>query len=245
MGWMHDTLAYLHRAPAKRRLHHQEITFGLTYAFTENFVLPLSHDEVVHAKGSLLRKIAGDARQKLATLRAYYAFMWAYPGKKLLFMGQEFAQDREWDFKSEIDWPLLDDPAHAGVQAVVRDCNRLYRSERALHASDCEPGGFAWLVVDDAQHSTFAWLRRDDEGARPLVAVVNFASAARRGYRLGLPQPGRWREILNTDATVYGGSGRGNAGTVVAEERPGNGQRWSAVLTLPPLAAIWLTPEGD
>ena len=244
MGWMHDTLAYLHRAPAKRRLHHGEITFGLTYAFTENFVLPLSHDEVVHAKGSLLRKVAGDARQKLATLRAYYAFMWAYPGKKLLFMGQEFAQDREWDFKSEIDWPLLDDPAHAGVQAVVRDCNRIYRSERALHASDCEPEGFAWLVVDDAQHSTFAWLRRG-EGARPVVAVVNFASAARRGYRLGLPQPGRWREILNTDATVYGGSGKGNAGTVVAEERPGNGQRWSAVLTLPPLAAIWLTPEGD
>ena len=245
MGWMHDTLAYLRRAPAQRRAHHREITFGLTYAFAENFVLPLSHDEVVHGKGSLLRKIPGDASQKIATVRACYAFMWAYPGKKLLFMGQEFAQDREWDVKGEIDWALLEDPAHAGVRAVVRDCNRLYRTERALHESDCEPESFAWLVVDDAQHATFAWLRQGGEGVRPVAAIVNFAATSRSGYRLPLPRPGRWREILNTDATVYGGTGAGNAGTVVAEDRPGNGQRWSAVLTLPPLAAIWLTTDDD
>jgi len=244
MGWMHDTLAYLRHAPADRRFHHGEITFGLTYAFAENFVLSLSHDEVVHGKGSLLRKIPGDPGQKLATLRAYYAFMWAYPGKKLLFMGQEFAQDREWDFKTEIDWPLLVDPAHRGVQAVVRDCNRLYRGERALHECDCEPAGFAWLVVDDAQHSTFAWLRQGGADAQPVVAVVNFGGTARRGYRLGLPRPGRWREILNTDAAVYGGAGRGNAGIVIARDTPSNGQRWSAALTLPPLTAIWLAPEG-
>jgi 1,4-alpha-glucan branching enzyme len=242
---MHDTLAYLRRAPAQRHAHHGDITFGLSYAFAENFVLPLSHDEVVHGKGSLLRKMAGDASEKIATVRACYAFMWAYPGKKPLFMGQEFAQDREWEATGEIDWALLEKPAHAGAQALVRDCNRIYRSERALHESDCEPEGFAWLVVDDAAHSTFAWLRRGGEGARPVVAVVNFASAGRPGYRLGLPRPGRWREILNTDATVYGGSGRGSAGTFVAEERSSNGHRWSAVLTLPPHAAIWLTPDDD
>ncbi len=157
-------------------------------------------------------------------------------------MGQEFAQEREWDWKGQLDWPLLDDPAHRGVQAALRDCNRLYRSERALHELDCEPGGFAWLVVDDAQHSTFAFLRMGGEGARPVVAIVNFTPTVRRGYRIGLPRPGRWREILNTDAAVYGGSGKGNAGTVVAQDTPASGQRWSALVTLPPLAPSGLRP---
>ena len=243
MGWMHDTLAYLRYAPVYRRWHHNQITFGMTYAFAENFVLALSHDEVVHGKGSLFGKMPGDRWQKLATLRALYGLMWAHPGKKLLFMGQEFAQEREWDFRAELDWSLLGDPAHRGVQGLVRDCNRLYRSERALHELDCDSAGFEWLVVDDAEHSVFAWVRKGGESARPVAMVANFTPEIRRSYRVGLPRGGRWREILNTDAAVYGGSGVGNQGVTVAKATPAGGQSWSAALTVPPLAVLWLTPE--
>jgi 1,4-alpha-glucan branching enzyme len=243
MGWMHDTLGYLKHAPVHRRWHHNQITFGITYAFAENFVLPLSHDEVVHGKGSLFGKMPGNATQRLATLRAYYAFMWASPGKKLLFMGQEFAQEREWNFNGALDWQLLAQPSHHGVQSLVRDCNRGYRAERALHESDCEAAGFRWLVVDDSERSVFAWIREGGEGARPVVAIANFTMQARRSYRLGLPRGGRWREILNTDAKDYGGEGQGNAGVVVAHDTPAHGQSWSASLALPPLAVLWLTPE--
>ena len=244
MGWMHDTLAYLQQAPVHRRWHHNLITFGLTYAFAENFVLPLSHDEVVHGKGSLYGKVPGNPWEKCATLRACFAFMWAQPGKKLLFMGQEFAQEREWGVERELDWRLIESPLHRGVQAVVRDCNRLYRSERALHELDCEAAGFRWLVVDDAERSLFAWVREGGAGSSPVVAVANFTPVVRSAIRLGLPRPGRWREILNTDAAVYGGSGCGNKGAVLADEIGSHGQRWSAELTLPPLATLWLTPDG-
>ena len=245
MGWMHDLLAYLNFAPVHRRWHHQQVTFGLTYAFAENFVLPLSHDEVVHGKGSLYGKMPGDVWQKCATLRAFYGLMWGQPGKKLLFMGQEFAQEREWDFRSELDWKLLDDPLHRGVQTLVRDCNRIYRGERSLYELDCEPAGFRWLVVDDAERSVFAWVREAGPDWRPVVVVANFTPEIRRDYRLGLPRGGRWREILNTDATVYGGAGVGNAGVVVAKSAPAYGQAWSALLTLPPLSVLWLTPDTE
>ncbi len=242
MGWMHDMLAYLRYAPVHRRWHHQQVTFGLTYAFAENFVLPFSHDEVVHGKGSLYGKMPGDPWQKLANLRALFAIQWAHPGKKLLFMGQELAQEREWDFRGEVDWALLADPARRGVQALVRDCNRLYRSERALHDRDCEPSGFRWLVVDDAERSVFAWLREAPD-AKPVVVVANMTPEARRQYRLPLPQGGRWREILNTDASAYGGSGLGNAGAVNARATPSRGQPFSASLTLPPLSVLWLIAD--
>jgi 1,4-alpha-glucan branching enzyme len=244
MGWMHDTLQYLHQIPVHRRWHHDRITFGLLYAFAENFVLPLSHDEVVHGKGSLLAKIPGDAWQQFATLRAAYAFMWAYPGKKLLFMGQEFAQGREWDVETGLDWPLLDVGWHQGVQALLRDCNRAYCAQRALHERDCEADGFRWIEVDDRQHSVFAWLRCGGENAQPVVAVANFTPVPRDGYRLGLPLPGRWREILNTDAVAYGGSGRGNAGSVVAEASGSHGFPCSAVIAVPPLGTLWFVHDG-
>ena len=243
MGWMHDTLAYVRQDPVHRRWHHDRMTFGLLYAFAENFLLPLSHDEVVHGKGSLLARMPGDAWQKFASLRAYLAFMWAHPGKKLLFMGQEFAQGREWNFDAELDWPQLDIAAHRGVQTLLRDCNAAYRAERALYERDCEPEGFRWIVVDDAGNSVFAWLRLAGEGAPPVAALANFTPVPREGYRVGLPLPGRWREILNTDALPYGGSGKGNAGAVVAQPAPSHGCAFSATLTLPPLATLWLVHE--
>ena len=236
MGFMHDTLAYMAREPVHRQHHHDEITFGLLYAFSENFVLPLSHDEVVHGKGSLLEKMSGDDWQKFANLRAYYAFMWGYPGKKLLFMGQEFAQRREWSEERSLDWDLLDRPAHEGVRLLLRDLNRLYRAEPALHARDCEGDGFRWLIADDKRNSVFAWLRLAPDAA-PVAVVSNFTPVARRGYRVPLPHAGLWREILNTDATAYGGSGAGNAGRVVAVEADDG---IHAELTLPPLATIML-----
>ncbi|MBX3529232.1 MAG: 1,4-alpha-glucan branching protein GlgB [Rhizobiaceae bacterium] len=232
MGFMHDTLAYLAREPVHRKHHHDEITFGLMYAFAENFVLPLSHDEVVHGKGSLLNKMAGDDWQKFATLRAYYAFMWAYPGKKLLFMGQEFAQRREWSEARALDWELLKAPAHEGVRSLLRDLNRAYRDKPALHARDCEGEGFRWLVVDDRANSVFAWVRQAP-GAEPMVAVSNFTPVPRAGYRLPMPADGEWREIVNTDAAAYGGSGKGNSGAVRA-------QGGFAQVTLPPLSTILL-----
>jgi 1,4-alpha-glucan branching enzyme len=244
MGWMNDTLLYVKEDPVHRRWHHDRMTFGLVYAFTENFVLPLSHDEVVHGKGSLLSRFPGDAWRKFAGLRAYYAFMWAYPGKKLLFMGQEFAQGREWDFSASLDWDLLGIHWHAGVQALVGDLNRLYRGERALHERDCEGDGFRWVVVDDRDNSVFAWIRTGGEGARPVLAACNFTPVPREGYRLGLPLAGRWREILNTDAAAYGGANAGNAGGVNAEAAPSHGFPCSAAVTLPALATLWLAYEG-
>jgi 1,4-alpha-glucan branching enzyme len=244
MGWMHDTLAYVKKAPVHRRWHHDLITFGITYAFAENFVLPLSHDEVVHGKGSLLGKMPGDAWQQFATLRAYYGLMWAYPGRKLLFMGQEFAQGREWNFAESLDWNLLDLDQHRGVQAVVRDCNAAYRAHAALHARDSDGGGFRWIVVDDQQHSVFAWLRFGPDGAPRVAVIASFTEAAHVGYRIGLPAAGRWREILNTDAQAYGGSNHGNAGSVTADATPSHGFACSAVLTVPPLATVWLLEEG-
>jgi len=236
MGFMHDTLAYLAREPVHRRFHHDELTFGLMYAFSENFVLPLSHDEVVHGKGSLIAKMSGDDWQKFATLRAYYAFMWGYPGKKLLFMGQEFAQRREWSEARSLDWSLLDYHPHRGMRQVVRDLNLLYRSRPALHARDCEPEGFSWLIVDDKQNSVFAWLR-SAPGANPVAVVSNFTPVPREDYRVKLPRAGRWREIMNTDAADYGGSGRGNGGFVEAR---GEGGGIAATMLLPPLATIML-----
>jgi len=242
MGFMHDTLEYLSREPIFRKHHHDQITFGLLYAFTENFVLPLSHDEVVHGKGTLISKMAGDDWQKFATLRAYYAFMWAYPGKKLLFMGQEFAQRREWSEARELDWFHLDHAPHRGVRNVVRDLNRLYRSRPALHARDCEPEGFEWMVVNDRENSVFAWARFAP-GHAPIVAVCNFTPVIRENYRVPLPAPGEWREILNTDSVLYGGSGKGNAGQVLAAEREGGGG--VASMLLPPLATVFLEHIGD
>ena len=244
MGWMNDTLAYVREDPVHRRWHHDRMTFGLIYAFTENFVLPLSHDEVVHGKGSLLARMPGDAWQKFAGLRAYYAFMWAHPGKKLLFMGQEFAQGREWSHDGELDWGQAGVDWHRGVQALVRDLNRLHRRERALHERDCEPEGFAWIEVSDRASSVFAWSRHGGEGASPVVAVANFTPVPREGYRLGLPRAGRWREILNTDAAAYGGSNAGNAGGVEASGPPSHGLPQSAGLRLPPLATLWLVHDG-
>jgi 1,4-alpha-glucan branching enzyme len=236
MGFMHDTLKYMGRDPVHRKFHHDDITFGLVYAFAENFVLPLSHDEVVHGKGSLLEKMSGDDWQKFASLRAYYGFMWGYPGKKLLFMGQEFAQRREWSEERALDWDLTAAPAHAGVQAFVRDLNRLYASKPALHARDCEGEGFEWLVVDDAQNSVFAWLRKCP-GQPPIAVIANMTPTLHRDYWLRLPHDGKWREVLNSDAQIYGGSGQGNLGSV--EARHGG-----AHATLPPLATIMLEYAG-
>jgi len=244
MGWMHDTLAYLKESPVHRRWHHNAVTFGLTYAFAENFVLPLSHDEVVHGKFSLLGRIPGDSWQQFATLRAYYGFQWAYPGKKLLFMGQEFAQRREWNFEAGLDWDLMDAPAHRGVQAVVRDCNEAYRRYPALHDQDCVAEGFRWIVVDDASHSIFAWVRTAGNEAPRVAVVVNFTEALHANYVIGLPLPGRWREILKTDSAQYGGSNQGNAGSIVARANPSHGFPCSASIVVPPLATLWLVHEG-
>ncbi|PWK68107.1 1,4-alpha-glucan branching protein GlgB [Aminobacter sp. AP02] len=242
MGFMHDTLEYLSKEPIHRKHHHGEITFGLIYAFSENFVLPLSHDEVVHGKGTLLSKMAGDDWQKFATLRAYYAFMWGYPGKKLLFMGQEFAQRAEWNEAKALDWNLLDYAPHRGVQTLVRDLNFLYRSRPALHARDCEPEGFEWLIVDDAANSVFAWLRKAP-GAAPIAVISSFTPIMRENYRVPLPKAGTWREIFNSDALDYGGSGKGNSGVVTA--RPTDGGGAAATLLLPPLATIMLEFVAD
>ncbi|MDA8249369.1 MAG: 1,4-alpha-glucan branching protein GlgB [Rhodospirillales bacterium] len=244
MGWMHDTLDYFARSPVHRRWHHNQLTFGLLYAFTENFVLPLSHDEVVHGKGSILARMPGDAWQQFANLRAYYGFMWGYPGKKLLFMGQEFAQGAEWNFAGELDWHLLDHALHRGVRDCVRDLNHVYRAEPALHERDCEGEGFRWIVVDDAEQSVFAWLRFGGDGVAPVAVVSNLTPVPRHQYRIGLPQAGAWTELLNTDAAEYGGSGMGNLGRVMANDTPSHGLPASAELLLPPLATIYLRAGG-
>jgi len=243
MGWMHDTLDYFQRDPIHRRFHHHQLTFSLMYAFSENFMLPLSHDEVVHGKGSLLAKMPGDPWQKLANLRSLYAYMWAHPGKKLLFMGGELAQEREWSHERSLDWHLLERPEHAGVQALVRDLNRLYREEPALWEVDFEPEGFRWLEPNDAGANVLAFARFAADGEGMLVCVCNFSPVPRPGYRLGLPHGGRWRELLNTDSTYYGGSDVGNLGGVEAQERRWHEQPFSAEVTLPPLGVAWLVPE--
>ncbi len=232
MGFMHDTLQYMARDPIHRKHHHDEILFGLVYAFSENFVLPLSHDEVVHGKGSLLTKMSGDDWQQFANLRAYYGLMWGYPGKKLLFMGQEFAQRREWSEERALDWDVRCSPMHEGVRNLVRDLNHLYAAKPALHARDCEAEGFEWLISDDSQNSVFAWLRKAP-GAKPVAVISNMTPAMHDRYRVPLPHDGRWREILNTDSETYGGTGKGNLGSVTAKDGV-------AEVVLPPLATIML-----
>ncbi|WP_196257813.1 1,4-alpha-glucan branching protein GlgB [Pelagibacterium limicola] len=244
MGFMNDTLRYMQRDPIHRRYHHNDLTFGLLYAFSENFILPLSHDEVVHGKGSLLSKMAGDDWQKFANLRAYYAFMWGYPGKKLLFMGQEFAQREEWNESEALDWWLLDAPAHEGVRRLVSDLNTVYRELPALHARDCEPEGFEWIIANDAANSILAWVRRAPDHP-PVVVITNFTPIPREGFRLPVPAAGRWIERINTDAGWYHGSNMGNQGVVIAT--PGNefGYPATAELILPPLATLILQFEPD
>ncbi len=275
MGWMHDTLQYFSKDPVYRRYSHHQLTFSLMYAFSENFVLPLSHDEVVHGKGSLLSKMPGDRWQQLANLRALYAYMWAHPGKKLLFMGGELAAEQEWDHERSLPWDLLSRQEHQGVQRLVRDLNRIYRRTGALWRFDSDPKGFFWLEVNDADNNVLAFVRAGEElegegreaggerrGARGegerreargegestrelLVCVCNLSPVIRNSYRVGLPAPGAWREILNTDSSLYGGSNVGNLGGCAAEPSPWHGQPHSAQLTLPPLAVMWLVPEAQ
>ena len=244
MGWMHDTLDYLARDPVHRSWHHHDMTFALTYAWSENYVLPLSHDEVVHGKGSLLRKMPGDRWRQLANLRAYLAFMWAHPGKQLLFMGSEFGQESEWAESRELDWWLLDHPEHRGVHDLVRDLNRTYRATPALWSLDNEPAGFQWIDADDAAHNVYAFVRRgrtdDGADADQLVCVANFAAVPHDGYRLGLPADGVWEEVVNTDADAYSGSGVGNLGAVTAIGGEHRGWPAYADLRLPPLGTLWL-----
>jgi len=244
MGWMHDTLAYFEQDPVHRRYHHHELTFSLVYAFSENFILPLSHDEVVHGKGSLIDKMPGDRWQKLANLRALYALMWAHPGKKLLFMGQEFAQGQEWSHDRSLDWHLLEQGDHSGVQALVRDLNRVYKGTPALYEVDFEGRGFYWIEPNDADANVVAFARAGEDPAdEVLVCIANLSPVPRPGYRLGLPRSGRWVEALNTDSAFYGGTDTGNLGGVEAESMPWHGQPCSAAVSLPPLGVVWLVPE--
>jgi 1,4-alpha-glucan branching enzyme len=243
MGWMHDTLEYMKHDPVHRSHHHNQLTFGLLYAFSENFILPLSHDEVVHGKASLLGKMPGDRWQRFANLRAYYTFMFGHPGKKLLFMGAEFAQEREWNHDTSLDWHLLADPAHAGVQRLVRDLNALYRALPALHTRDCEADGFEWIDANDSANSVLSFLRKGAPDHPGAVIVVNFTPVPRENYRIGVPGPGYYREALNSDAAMYGGSNIGNGGGVMAEPLPWHGRPYSIALTLPPLGGLILTAE--
>jgi 1,4-alpha-glucan branching enzyme len=241
MGWMHDLLDYMSRDPAHRKYHHNQLTFGLLYAWHENFILPLSHDEVVHGKGSLHGKMPGDDWQKFANLRAFYAFMYGHPGKKLLFMGNEFGQTGEWDHDQSLDWHLLEmGPYHQGLQRLVKDLNRLYRSEAALHQVDFEPAGFSWIDPNDADQSVASFLRRARDGQDCVLFVFNFTPVPRGGYRLGVPREGFYRELLNTDAGLYGGSNVGNPHGAWAEPTAWQGQPYSLTLTLPPLATLVL-----
>ena len=240
MGWMHDTLEYISKDPIYRKHHHGQILFGLHYAFFENFILPLSHDEVVHGKRSLLGRMPGDTWQRFANLRAYYGFMFGHPGKKLLFMGGEFAQEHEWRHDHSLDWHLLDEPRHAGVRALVRDLNRLYRSVPALHELDCDSTGFEWLVMHDYDRSVFAWLRKGRHTQDRCLVVVNFTPEVYRDYRIRVPFSGVWREVLNTDSDLYGGSNVGNGGAVRTLDE---GMISEVSIVIPPLAAIFLVPD--
>ena len=243
MGWMHDMLDYTHQDPVHRRWHHNRITFSIMYAYSERFVLPFSHDEVVHGKGSLLGKMPGDLWQRLANLRALYGYMFAHPGKKLMFMGGEIGQWSEWNHDGELDWPALADAGHAGLQAWVRDLNACYRSEPALWEQDNDPHGFQWIDCHDSDNSIISLVRRGDAGTRPVVVVVNFTPVPRTGYRIGVPEAGRHLELLNSDAAVYGGSNMGNGGSVFTEPVPSHGFDQSVSLTVPPLGCLLLRPE--
>jgi 1,4-alpha-glucan branching enzyme len=242
MGWMHDSLDYVSRDPIHRQYHHNEMTFALVYAWSENYVLPISHDEVVHGKGSLISKMPGDHWQKRANLRAFLAYMWAHPGKQLLFMGSEFGQYAEWSEGRSLDWWLMDQPDHAAVARLVSDLNAEYRSNPALWSLDTEPAGFEWIDANDASGNTFSWVRRGADGEL-LVCVVNFSAVPHIGYRIGLPDAGTWREVVNTDAHEYGGSGVGNMGAIHAQEWEWHGRPYSAEVSVPPLGAVWFVPE--
>jgi len=251
MGWMHDTLQYFAKEPVHRRYHQDGLTFRMIYAFTENYMLPLSHDEVVHGKGSLLAKMPGDDWQKAANLRLLYAYLFAQPGKKLLFMGGEWGPWKEWDHDRPLEWTQTAQPPHDGILALVRHLNLTYRAEPALHARDCEPAGFEWIDAADAASSVLSFLRTEggkgverDEATGDVLAVFNLTPVPRQDYRIGVPHGGRWTEILNTDAEAYGGSGQGNLGGVQAVPMPSHGRPWSVVLTLPPLAGIYLRHGG-
>jgi 1,4-alpha-glucan branching enzyme len=244
MGWMHDSLGYVQNDPVHRQYHHGQMTFSLVYAYSENYVLPISHDEVVHGKGSLLRKMPGDRWQQLANLRTYLAYMWAHPGKQLLFMGSEFGQESEWAEGRELDWWLLDNADHRGVHSLVRDMNRVYRDTSALWSLDNDGSGFGWIDANDSSNNVFSFIRLPkDPDDGPLVCVANFSAVPHHGYRLGLPRGGEWTEVLNTDADAYSGSGVGNMGVVAADEGEHHGQPASATITLPPLATLWLRPQ--
>jgi len=236
MGWMNDTLSYAGIDPVHRKHHHRKVTFGLMYAHSENFVLPFSHDEVVHGKGSMIGRMPGDEWQKFANLRNLYGYLWAYPGKKLLFMGSEFAQYAEWNADKSLDWHLLSHAAHQGVHRLVRDLNNVYRHFPAMHELDCDGGGFEWIVHDDTAQSVFAFIRRARDGAF-VVVVCNFTPVVRNGYRLGVPEPGSYREVINTDNGVYGGSGVGN-GTLSSEAEPQHGRAQSLLMNVPPLGTV-------
>ncbi len=245
MGWMHDSLGYVQHDPVHRAYHHSELTFSIVYAWSENFVLPISHDEVVHGKGSLLRKMPGDRWQQLANLRAYLAYMWAHPGKQLLFMGAEFGQESEWAEARELDWWLLEHQEHAGVHGLVRDLNRVYAESPAMWARDDDPGSFGWIDADDAQRNVFSFVRKTDPAAGgptsgDIVCVANFAAVPHGNFRLGLPASGTWEEVVNSDASGYAGSGVGNLGAVKAVDGDWGGQPAYADITVPPLATVWL-----
>jgi 1,4-alpha-glucan branching enzyme len=243
MGWMHDTLYYFEREPVHRKFHHSNLTFRMLYAFGENFMLPLSHDEVVHGKGSLLAKMPGDGWQKFANLRLLFGWMYAQPGKKLLFMGAEFGQWREWDVETSLDWHLLDQPMHSGLRLWVGDLNRVMREEKALHELDFDPAGFQWIDVNDSDNSVVSLMRRGRDSRDVVVAIFNFTPVPRHNYQIGVPAAGHWREVLNGDAPTYGGSGMGNLGGVDAVPVAMHGHMHSITLTLPPLAALFLKPE--
>lgn len=249
MGWMHDTLNYLQKDPVYRRYHHNDMTFSLLYAFNENFVLPLSHDEVVHGKGSLLNKISGDEWQKFASLRAYYGFMWGHPGKKLLFMGGEFGQWQEWDFNKNLEWTALGSPNHRGIQTFVKDLNRLYQREPALHEIDFEPEGFSWIDANDSDNSVFSFIRKSKKSGDFIIVVSNMTPVVRENYRIGVPKPGFYEEIINSDSDFYWGSNVGNGGGIETEPVTFHGYEQSLSLRLPPLGTIMLkfnakaTPE--
>lgn len=244
MGWMNDTLDYMHHDPVHRRFHHDQLTFGQLYAYSENFILPISHDETVHGKGSLLGKMPGDRWQQFANLRLYLSFQYTQPGKKLLFMGSEFAQLREWDHDRELDWGLLADPFHSGVKDMLRDLNRLYRALDCLHSHDCDGHGFRWIDCNDSEQSVLSWCRTGRNGERFALVVCNFTPVPRSGYRIGAPAAGIYHEVFNSDARAYGGSDVGNGGEAATEPVPCHGEPQSLVLDLPPLGAVlFLSPE--
>jgi 1,4-alpha-glucan branching enzyme len=244
MGWMHDTLQYLQRDPVYRRFHHHELTFRAVYANSENYVLPLSHDEVVHGKGSLINKMPGDSWQQFANLRLLYGYMWGHPGKKLLFMGSEFGQRREWQHDEALEWWVLQHSEHSGLMQWMGDLNRAYRSETALHEVDFEPGGFEWIDCCDAEDSTLSFVRKSRDGESMVLVVCNFTPVPRENYLLGVPRAGYWREIINSDSTVYGGSGVGNYGGAPSHPVTAHGRYHAIRITLPPLAVVYFRYES-